>query len=126
MHILQRRCTYRFSRAFPTSRDPDVNATNNAYGGWNTNATHVFFANGMRDPWLQATLSADGLDVQNTSDRIVMLSDGFHISDLYTANGVVDASVARVQQAGMEALARWVSEWKPTPSVSPDGIFSLY
>ena len=34
------------------------------------------------DPWLEATVSADGLNATNTTMQPVYESDGFHCSDL--------------------------------------------
>ena len=107
-------CTYFFPEAFPTPRVPNANGTNTAYGGWFANTSNVFFANGARDPWLDATMSAEGTQLHSTPQQPIKISDGFHCSDLITYNGYVDSSVQRVIDAGLEAVGGWLAEWRPT------------
>ena len=112
MNLLQRQCTYFFPEAFPTARSPNVDATNSAYEGWFVSTSNLFFANGQRDPWREATVSADGTHFQSTPQRPIEVSDGFHCSDLITKNGQVDSTVQSVIDAGLKALGGWLAEWK--------------
>jgi hypothetical protein len=68
----------------------------------------------LGDPWKDATVSADGIYVPSTSQQPIGLSDGFHCSDLGTASGLADPTVAAVQSAALAAMKRWLKEWKPT------------
>ncbi|EIW61562.1 peptidase S28 [Trametes versicolor FP-101664 SS1] len=112
----ERQCTYWFPEAFPigTLPVPRVDQTNKAYHGWFVNENHLFFANGHRDPWREATLAADGTNFRSTPGQPLAISDGFHCSDLSTTNGNVDATVLAVQQQALKAIAGWIAEWKPT------------
>jgi len=73
------------------------------------NVDKVFFANGRRDPWRGATVSADGLNKANTTTQPIYESDGFHGSDLSVANGIVDETVYAVQMAGLEYMKMWLA-----------------
>ncbi|KAH7925529.1 hypothetical protein BV22DRAFT_1104894 [Leucogyrophana mollusca] len=104
-----RQCVNMFPQRFQTSGTPDVQATNRKYGGWNIKVDRVFFANGLRDHWRDATLSADGLHKVSVASQPIYEGDGFHASDMDAKNGVVDASVLRVQQAGLRFMKGWLS-----------------
>ncbi|KAH9855013.1 peptidase S28 [Lenzites betulinus] len=113
----ERMCAYYFPEAFAhLSRPPvpNVAATNKAYDGWFVQVDHLFFANGHRDPWREATLAADGTSFKSTAGQPLAISDGFHCSDLGTANGLVDPTVLAVQQQGIQAVTEWLKEWKPS------------
>ncbi|KAI0832760.1 peptidase S28 [Trametes gibbosa] len=113
----ERQCTYMFPEAFEHLGHlpvPKVDATNRAYNGWFVQENHLFFANGHRDPWREATLAADGTHFRSTAGQPLAISDGFHCSDLNTVNGQVDATVLAVQQQGVKTIAGWVREWKPS------------
>jgi hypothetical protein len=84
------------------------------YAGWDVDIPRLFFANGLRDPWREATVSADGLNKPNTTSRPIYESDGFHCTDLVVQNGIVDATVAAVQEAGLMYMKTWLAEWKPS------------
>ncbi|KAI0959110.1 hypothetical protein AcW1_004037 [Taiwanofungus camphoratus] len=109
----ERQCTYQFPEAFPEARDPNVSATNTAYDGWFVKSDRLFFANGKRDPWRDATVSADGTSFPSTSSQPIAVGDGFHCSDLLTDNGRVDATVAAVQRQALSAMKGWLAEWTP-------------
>ncbi|KAL1743373.1 serine carboxypeptidase S28-domain-containing protein [Schizophyllum fasciatum] len=115
-----RQCQYMFPEAFPNPTAPDVDRTNAAYQGWGVRENRLFFANGVRDPWREATMSASGLDVASTTEQPIMISDGFHSSDLDTSAGVSDDSVNRVQQAALKSIASWLVKWSP-PTERPKG-----
>jgi hypothetical protein len=72
------------------------------------------------DPWRDATISAEGLNVPSTADQPIGLGDGFHCSDLSTANGLADPIILGVQKRALASISKWVSEWKPT-NVSVNG-----
>ncbi|KAI0309843.1 peptidase S28 [Amylostereum chailletii] len=110
----QRQCQLMFPEAFPDPPVANVDATNTAYGGWNMNVDRLFFATGERDPWRDATLSAEGLTPSGTPAENIGLSDGFHCSDLDSENAI-DATVFAVQQKGLAQIKKWIAEWRPTP-----------
>ncbi|KAI0751119.1 peptidase S28 [Daedaleopsis nitida] len=113
----ERQCTYMFPEAFAKLGHlpvPNVAKTNKAYDGWFVKEKHLFFANGRRDPWREATLAAEGTHFSSTPDQPLALSDGFHCSDLSTANANVDPTVLSVQQQALKAMAGWLAEWKPS------------
>ncbi|TFY82703.1 hypothetical protein EWM64_g1305 [Hericium alpestre] len=110
----ERQCVMMFPEAFSSAPVPNVGKTNKAYGGWNAQAKRLFFANGQRDPWRDATVSADQHWVPSTLNQPIFESDGFHCSDLRMAAGVVDTTVNKVQQAALEHMRLWLVEWKLT------------
>lgn len=134
----ERQCPYWFPEKFANDPFPvpNVDATNKAYDGWFVQQEHLFFANGHRacssasardrrradltwpchagDPWREATLAADGTHFHSTPGQPLAISDGFHCSDLSTANANVDSTVLAVQQQALESIAGWLAEWKPS------------
>ncbi|KAF7792825.1 hypothetical protein EIP86_003925 [Pleurotus ostreatoroseus] len=106
----ERQCTYMFPDAFNGTPTPNVGAINTAYSGWSMQTPNVFFANGQRDPWRDATVSADGGTSGNTSSLSIGVSDGFHCSDLVTQNGLVDDTVLKVQQQGLFQIKTWLQD----------------
>ena len=44
----------------------------------------------------------------------IAVSDGFHCSDLGTANGVADETVGRVQREALAKMQAWLAEWEPS------------
>ncbi|KAG7443164.1 uncharacterized protein BT62DRAFT_935498 [Guyanagaster necrorhizus] len=117
-----RQCSYMFPEAFPTSPTTiDVAKTNEAYEGWNVRTNRLFFANGIRDPWRDATVSAQTVNVPSTASQPIALGDGFHCSDLLTPNGVVDPTVAAVQNQALGTMHTWLQEWTPDRRRSGSG-----
>ncbi|KAF5358904.1 hypothetical protein D9758_004828 [Tetrapyrgos nigripes] len=112
-----RQCELMFSDVFSESNPPPmadgVAKTNEAYHGWNVSVDHLFFANGQRDPWREATLSADGVNVASTSSQPIAVGDGFHCSDLSIANGKVDPTIKAVQNQWFSTIPGWLKEWTP-------------
>ncbi|KAH9947174.1 peptidase S28 [Amylocystis lapponica] len=109
----ERMCTYYFPEQFSSPSTPDAAWTNMVYNGWFVNADRLFFANGLSDPWLEATVSANGTDFQSTSTQPIAVGNGFHTSDMIMVNGVVDATVAAVQAQGLAAMKAWLADWTP-------------
>ncbi|KAG9309934.1 peptidase S28 [Chiua virens] len=105
----ERQCVNMFPAKFSFPPTPSVGEVDSMYDGWNVNVDRLFFANGLRDPWREATVSADGLNKPNTTTQPIYEGDGFHCSDLLTENGVVDATVYEVQQAGLEYMKMWLA-----------------
>lgn len=136
MNYCQRQCTYFFPEAFKTPPKPHVARTNAAYGGWNVEVDRLFFANGRRtcfydderrrftnehkltkhtgDDWRDATVSSDLHPRKSTSSQPIAVSDGFHTSDMYTANGLVDPTVLAVQKQALATMKKWLRTWKPS------------
>jgi len=103
-----------FPSAFPQPPKVQIHRTNEKYHGWRVRENRLFFANGVRDPWRDATVSADGLYVQSTPEQPIWVSDGFHCSDLGTSSGLADTTVGAVQSAALAAMKNWLKDWKPT------------
>ncbi|KAG1728280.1 peptidase S28 [Suillus paluster] len=112
----ERQCVNMFPRAFASPPEPTTAETNKMYAGWDVDIPRLFFANGLRDPWREATVSADGLNKPNTTSMPIYESDGFHASDLIVENGIDDPSVAAVQEAALMYMKEWLAEWKPSAS----------
>ncbi|KAG0694878.1 peptidase S28 [Suillus ampliporus] len=110
----ERQCVNMFPEAFASPPEPTTDETNTLYDGWNVDTPRLFFANGLRDPWREATVSADGLDKPSTTSTPIYEGDGFHCTDLVIENGIVDATVAAVQIAGLSYMKEWLAEWKPS------------
>ena len=70
----------------------------------------------LGDPWREATVSADGVDVQSTPSQPVAVGDGYHYSDLLTRNAPVDATIKKVQSEGLASMKAWLADWTPTSS----------
>ncbi|KAI0297228.1 serine carboxypeptidase S28-domain-containing protein [Multifurca ochricompacta] len=113
----ERQCQQMFPAAFSSPPVPDVEKTNNAYGGFYLKADRLFTATGLRDPWRFAIVSADGIDVQSTPEQPIVESDAFHCSDLITKNGLADPTVLNVQTQALKYIGDWLSTWEP-PVVS--------
>ncbi|KAH8118766.1 serine carboxypeptidase S28-domain-containing protein [Phellopilus nigrolimitatus] len=109
----ERLCTYYFPNKFSTATDPRADATNTAYGGWDLNVDRLFFANGKRDPWRDATTSSDSHTRESTGLMPVAESDGFHCTDLISEAGELDDTVRAVQQQALSSLAAWLGAWQP-------------
>ncbi|KAA1473364.1 peptidase S28 [Dentipellis sp. KUC8613] len=109
----ERQCEMMFPEAFSSPPVPNVDKTNTAYGGWNAHADRLFYANAIRDPWRDATVSADNHTVQSTPDQPIAMSDGFHADDLIVDFAAVDATMAKLQQQGLNYIKGWLAEWKP-------------
>ncbi|KAA1477306.1 hypothetical protein DENSPDRAFT_933642 [Dentipellis sp. KUC8613] len=109
----ERQCEMMFPEAFSSPAVPNVGKTNKAYGGWSAHAERLFYANGLRDPWRDATVSADNHTMKSTPSQPITESDGFHAGDLIISFGTADATVAKVQQQGLDYIKGWLAEWKP-------------
>jgi len=126
-----RQCQQMFPAAFPTPPEVRVKHTNKVYKGWNVRAKRLFFANGKRrcttillsqilisitagDPWRDATMSAEWHFVPSSPWQPIGLSDGFHCSDLGTSSGLIDPTIAFVQDAALASMKHWLSTWRPS------------
>ncbi|CAK5262517.1 unnamed protein product [Mycena citricolor] len=106
-----------FPEAFPTiptAQSVKTAQTNSLYAGWNVSVSNLFLANGKRDPWLYATVSAPGLNKKSTSKLPIVMGEGFHCGDLSTAEAVANPSVRAVQKAGLAAIKDWIEDWEPS------------
>lgn len=104
-----------FSDVFAEPPTPNINHTNSAYAGWDVREERLFFANGQKDPWREATMSASGLNVASTPEQPIMIGDGIHCSDLGTSSGTADPTVRAVQQGALQSMATWLADWS-TPA----------
>jgi hypothetical protein len=122
----ERQCQQMFPAAFPQPPIPNTALTNLAYQGWNVRIQNLFFANGIRDPWRDATVSSTDVFVPSTSQQPIHVGDGFHCSDLITASGIVDPTILAVQKAGLASMKTWLATWKPKstggPTTSPRSV----
>ncbi|OBZ65442.1 putative serine protease K12H4.7 [Grifola frondosa] len=111
----ERHCAYMFPGAFNSSTPtPNATGTIAAYGGWNISVDRLMFANGQRDPWLEATVGAAGtLAAKTTGLTPHALSDGFHCSDLLTRSNV-DPSIKNVQANATMFMVQWIASWVPS------------
>ncbi|KAJ7591580.1 peptidase S28 [Mycena floridula] len=107
-----RQCRLMFPEAFPTPKIPNTDRTNIVYEGWDVKLDRIFFANGIRDPWRDATVSAEGLDVKSSLEMPIALGDGFHCSDLSYRNALVDPSIAAIQTEALHYMKTWLAKWK--------------
>lgn len=108
----QRQCRLLFPEAFKSTPTPDTRRINQLYQGWDVKVNRLFFANGLRDPWRDATVSADGLQTASTHLQTIGVDDGFHCSNLFAKNAV-DPSVAAVQKQALIYMKKWLAEWQP-------------
>ncbi|OAX31159.1 hypothetical protein K503DRAFT_777807 [Rhizopogon vinicolor AM-OR11-026] len=108
-----------FPEVFASPPHPTTANTNMMYAGWNVSVERLFFANGLRDPWRDATVSADGLYRPSTPTMPIYEGDGFHCSDMITKSGIDDPTIAAVQETALEYMAEWLAEWKPSALKSP-------
>ncbi|QRW04214.1 Serine carboxypeptidase S28 [Ceratobasidium sp. AG-Ba] len=107
-----RQCPYFYPKAFPKPRLPNTLNINTKYKGWNVNVPRLFFANGKRDPWRQATVSSDFRNRKSTDLQPIAVSDGFHCSDLLARFGAADPTVLSVQKLALAYMTKWVKEWQ--------------
>ncbi|KDQ17878.1 hypothetical protein BOTBODRAFT_143634 [Botryobasidium botryosum FD-172 SS1] len=116
--IILRQCSNYFPKTFPsaTSARPKTEEVNAKYGGWSTNAPRIFFANGKRDPWREATVSSDFINRSSTRQNPIAVSDGFHCNDLDMANAI-DPTIAKVQEFAVRYFVQWMDEYRW--SISP-------
>jgi len=116
-----RQCSNYFPKTFPTetSAKPKTKETNTRYGGWNTTVPRLFFVNGKRDPWREATVSSDFIRRSSTPDNLIAVSDGFHCTDLAISNDI-DPTVAKVQELAVQYLTQWVNDYKSSTLPVPD------
>ncbi|KAH9856842.1 peptidase S28 [Lenzites betulinus] len=114
----ERQCGYRFPGAFSNISSavevPNARGLNTEYRGWNTTTQRLIFANGINDPWREATVAADGSTSMGSDAQPHLLSDGFHCSDLLTREGAASPKVLNVQQTALQYLEKWLSEWTPS------------
>ncbi|KAG1728261.1 uncharacterized protein EDB91DRAFT_862552 [Suillus paluster] len=109
----ERQCVNMFPQAFASPPEPTTAETNKMYAGWDVDIPRLFFANGLRDPWREATVSADGLKKPNTTSMPIYESDAFHCTDMITQSDI-DPSVVVVQKAALMYMKEWLAEWKPS------------
>ncbi|TDL29923.1 peptidase S28 [Rickenella mellea] len=114
-----RQCAHWFPSQFPNAaaQMPNTTVTNTRYQGWNVAVDRLFFANGKRDPWRDATVSSDFYTRQSTSMQPIAVSDGFHCSDMSKKNAM-DATVAAVQTQALASMKTWLGQWKPNGTIS--------
>ncbi|KAF9057889.1 peptidase S28 [Panaeolus papilionaceus] len=114
-----RQCKMMFPEAFKVlPAIPRTLITNAKYKGWGVSVSNVFFANGIRDPWKEATLSTTGLRPKVSSQHIG-LGGGFHCSDMSLASAQADPTIAAVQAQALQFMKATLASWKPTGNSPP-------
>ncbi|KAK7062128.1 peptidase S28 [Favolaschia claudopus] len=109
-----RQCQQMFPEAFPQPPNVHTGQINSLYHGWNVSVSNLFFANGQRDPWRYATVSAPGVILKSTPSQPIAVSEGFHCGDLLTREGVANPTVLAVQKQALASIKTWIAAWKPT------------
>ncbi|KZV68146.1 peptidase S28 [Peniophora sp. CONT] len=110
-----RQCQYFFPDKYPAGEPPSsdkILKTNGIFKGWDVDVQNVFFGNGIRDVWRDATTSADNVVPPHIPQSHIGLHNGFHTSDLIIANNI-DSSVADVQQKGLAFVNEMLASWEP-------------
>ncbi|KAI6101248.1 peptidase S28 [Pisolithus sp. B1] len=110
----ERQCVNMFPQKFSSPPQPAVAQVDEDYEGWGVEVDRLFFANGQRDPWREATVSSDFIYKASTDTQPIYVGDGFHCSDMITENGVVDATIANVQSAALGYMKTWLAGWTPS------------
>ncbi|KAI9063967.1 peptidase S28 [Trametes sanguinea] len=116
----ERQCGYRFPGAFPGNTTtsvvevPNARGLNGAYQGWQTTTQRLVFANGLNDPWREATVAADGSPNTGSDSQPHLLSDGFHCTDMLVREGAASAKVKSVQDAAVAYMREWFAQWTPS------------
>lgn len=97
--FIKQLCVVGFPDAFPTTPLPHSKAL---YGGWGVKNKKLFFVNGKRK--CRSTLLSDydsdvfamNSTALSTDDQPIVLSKGFHCTDLVTALAAPDPTVVAV------------------------------
>lgn len=89
---------------------------NDYTGGWFIdNTTRLIYVNGGFDPWREASVSSQfrpGGPLESTEQvPVEIVPGGFHVSDMLTENGKVNAGVQAVIDEVVQQLAEWVDEY---------------
>ena len=66
------------------------------------------------DPWREATVAANTSPNAGSDSQPHLIGEGFHCSDMLTAEGNVNPSVKAVQQEALQYIAQWLEDWKPS------------
>ncbi|KAJ7068700.1 serine carboxypeptidase S28-domain-containing protein [Mycena amicta] len=122
-HLVQpdydlRQCQQMFPAAFPTPPKVQIARTNSLYDGWNVSISNLFFANGQRDPWRYATVSAPGVTLKSTPSQPIAVGAGYHCADLLTREGTANAAVLAVQTEALATMKAWIAAWKPVRALA--------
>ncbi|KAF8903046.1 peptidase S28 [Mucidula mucida] len=104
-------CVSTYPEAFSEPPTPSADAVNKAYGGWGVQNDRLFFANGKRDPWREATVSALNSTATSTDRQPIGLSNGFHASDLVMRLAAPDQTIVDVQNSFLEYAGEWLAEF---------------
>jgi len=115
-----RQCHQMFPDAFTpaltvSAAKSKIEATNALYKGWDVEIPRLFFANGRRDPWKEATTAATNHTIPFAQQPVVV-ADGFHCSDLGTSAAIVDPTIAALQKVALGFMSVWLAEWSPPGS----------
>ncbi|KAF6762003.1 serine carboxypeptidase S28-domain-containing protein [Ephemerocybe angulata] len=109
-----RQCQLMFPQAFSKTPTPRAELINLLYKGWNVKLDRIIFVNGARDPWRDATMSAQSHQPRTSSLQQVHLTQGFHCSDL-TADNALDPTIADVHRKTVQTMKTWLKAYRPSP-----------
>ncbi|KZW00377.1 hypothetical protein EXIGLDRAFT_639437 [Exidia glandulosa HHB12029] len=118
----ERQCTYWFDKKLTKPTPPETERTNRVFKGWEGKVDRLFFANGARDPWREATMSTDFVNIASTETQPIAMSDGFHCTDLIISAGTTDVTVKQVQDLASAYMGKWVAEWHAANPKRPKGV----
>ncbi|KAF9029459.1 hypothetical protein BDZ89DRAFT_1065417 [Hymenopellis radicata] len=109
-HEMRERCQFPFPKTFGQGVSPKIDEINAKFGGWDVHVDRVFFANGINDPWLDATVSSSSIDFHSTPLTPVFVGKGFHCSDLQIA-AAVEPTIAYIQEKAVTYIQAWLADW---------------
>jgi hypothetical protein len=96
------------NRVFGLTTLPDVNGTNNYYGGLDIGGSNIYFSQGVQDPWQWAGMRATPRPSMPTT---VVDCDGCaHCVDLYTPTATDSESLVKEREAVKASYTAWIQE----------------
>ncbi|RAK80281.1 putative serine peptidase [Aspergillus fijiensis CBS 313.89] len=117
----QRQCALYFPEVngftYGSAKGKSASTFNAWTDGWflNGNSTRLIWTNGQYDPWRDATVSSTfrpgGPLASTPSEPVQIIPGGFHCSDLYISDSVVNAGVKKVVNNEVSQIKAWVAEF---------------
>lgn len=96
---------------FGIEMDPEVDNVNNFYGGKETKATNVFYANFWQDPWHLASPTDESLDDDLGSElMLVKCNDCGHCQDMHEAKDSDPPELTEVRERIKDFVNRCLAE----------------
>jgi hypothetical protein len=85
---------------------PDVNGTNQYYGGSRIAATNVFFTNGGEDPWQWASIRSTFTPAEPA--RVTNCTQCAHCVELYTPSDNDDPALVQTREMSTAYVQDWL------------------